>query len=99
MVLASPQTSAALCRPLVTRGTLSCAQGSTAILTLYRWVRGTADYAGDRTAYRRYLVNHEVGHVLGQGHVGCPSRGALAPVMMQQTKGLRGCRPNAWPYP
>ena len=99
VVLASPTTSAAMCRPLVTRGTLSCAQGRTAILTLHRWVRGTADYGADRTGYRRYLVNHEVGHVLGQGHVRCPGRGKRAPVMMQQTKGLAGCTKNSWPYP
>ncbi len=99
VVLASPLTSAALCRPLVTRGRLSCAQGGAAILTLHRWVLGTADYGDDRTGYRRYLVNHEVGHVLGRGHLGCPARGALAPVMMQQTKGLQGCRKNSWPNP
>ena len=33
----------------------------------------------------------------------CPKDGALAPVMMQQTKFLRldgvTCRPNAWAYP
>jgi hypothetical protein len=99
VVLASPTTSASMCRPLQTRGTLSCAQGRTAILTLHRWVRGASDYGGDRTGYRQYLVNHEVGHVLGQGHQSCPGRGRRAPVMMQQTKGLAGCTTNPWPSP
>ena len=43
------------------------------------------------------VVNHETGHWLGRGHAGCPRPGALAPVMMQQSKGLDGCRLNPWP--
>ena len=99
VVLASPDTSAALCRPLITFGRLSCGNGNTAVLTLYRWVRAIPGYGNDTTGYRRYVVNHEVGHTLGHGHVTCPGPGSLAPVMMQQTKGLNGCRPNPWPFP
>jgi hypothetical protein len=99
VVLASPDTSAALCAPLQTMGTLSCGQGSTAVLTLYRWVKAIPDYGTDRTGYRHYVVNHEVGHTLGHGHEMCPGAGKVAPVMMQQTKGLMGCLPNSWPFP
>ncbi len=99
VVLASPRTSITLCAPLQTMGTLSCGVGSTAVLTLYRWVKAVPDYGSDRTGYRHYLVNHEVGHTLGHGHLQCAGRGAVAPVMMQQTKGLQGCLPNPWPYP
>lgn len=99
VILASPDTSDELCRPLQTNGTLSCRNGDRAVLTWYRWVNGMEEYADDRNAYRHYLVNHEVGHFVGQGHVGCPGRGKPAPVMMQQTLGLQGCAPNAWPYP
>ncbi|MET0740183.1 MAG: DUF3152 domain-containing protein [Candidatus Nanopelagicales bacterium] len=99
LVLASPDTSAALCSAHDTGGRLSCAMGNTAIITLYRWVYGSEGYGTDIGGYRQYVVNHEVGHVLGHGHVGCPAAGQLAPVMVQQTKGLQGCAPNPWPYP
>ncbi len=99
LVLATPDTSAALCRPLRTLGTLSCRSGDAAVLTWYRWVEAIPDYGQDRTGYRQYVVNHEIGHVLGHGHDPAPGPGRLAPVMMQQTKGLRGALPNPWPNP
>ncbi len=99
LVLASPDTSAALCRPLRTFGRLSCHSGDATVITVYRWVKGIPEYGKDLGGYRRYVVNHEVGHALGHGHLMCPGAGRRAPVMMQQTKGLKGCRPNSWPYP
>ena len=98
VVLASPTTSARLCRPLVTHGRLSCRRGDRAVLTSYRWAKGTPEF--DSVAqYRRYVVNHEVGHVLGHGHEYCPGPGRAAPVMQQQTKQVAPCRPNPWPFP
>ena len=49
--------------------------------------------------YRTYLVNHEVGHLIGLRHPTprCPTPGAPAAVMEPQTGGLVGCVGNGWP--
>lgn len=97
--LANPKTTDKLCAPLLTRGEVSCQNGRSVVLNAKRWAFGAPAYGRDVAGYRRYLVNHEFGHTLGRQHVGCPGQGRLAPVMMQQTKGLRGCRANSWPSP
>ncbi|MET9225799.1 DUF3152 domain-containing protein [Lentzea sp. NPDC003310] len=63
----------------------SCYVGGVVYVSAPRWFRGAESYAGDLAGYRRYLVNHEIGHHLGRGHEVCPADGAPAPVMMQQT--------------
>ncbi|CAA9307314.1 MAG: hypothetical protein AVDCRST_MAG61-1429 [uncultured Friedmanniella sp.] len=95
--LATPGTTDRLCAPLLTRGRFSCQNGRRVVLNARRWVSGARSYGDDTTGYRRYLINHEFGHALGRQHVRCPRRGAPAPVMMQQSKGLGGCRANPWP--
>ncbi|HSU34533.1 MAG TPA: DUF3152 domain-containing protein [Propionibacteriaceae bacterium] len=95
--LVTPGTTDRLCAPLLTRGEVSCQSGNKVVLNAKRWVLGADAYGADVTNYRRYLVNHEFGHYLGYQHVQCPGSGRSAPVMMQQTKGLGGCRKNPWP--
>jgi len=97
VTLASPRTTDRLCRPLDTGGIYSCWNGARAVLNAMRWNDGAAGYLGDLPAYRTYMVNHEVGHGLGHGHRMSCGAGGLAPVMMQQTKSLYGCRRNPWP--
>jgi len=97
VVLAARATVDRLCFPLLTHGSLSCATGSRAVLNVLRWRRGAAVFHGNVARYRRYLVNHEVGHLLGHDHSSCQTAGARAPVMMQQTKGVGACRANGRP--
>jgi hypothetical protein len=96
--LTTPDTRDRLCGQGAD-GYTSCRNGDSVILNVARWVKGIPAYHGDLAAYRQYMVDHEVGHRLGQGHMLCPGRGEPAPVMQQQTLGLHGCTPNPWPYP
>ncbi len=95
--LVTPKTTDRLCAPLKTRGEVSCQRGTKVVLNAKRWLRGSPSYGSDLINYRRYLVNHEFGHAIGYQHLKCPGKGKPAPVMLQQTKGLRGCRKNPWP--
>lgn len=97
ITLASPDTTDRLCAPLETRGQVSCHNSGRVVLNLRRWVLGAEAYGSDVAQYRVYLVNHEVGHGIGHAHAYCGGPGKVAPVMMQQTYGLKGC--TAWPWP
>jgi hypothetical protein len=78
----------------------SCRTAGRAIINLDRWRLSAPPYLAAKvplTAYRQYVINHEVGHEFGHHHQGCPKSGGPAPVMMQQTLTLRGCSANPWP--
>jgi hypothetical protein len=94
--LATPATRDVLCQGGYDRYT-SCRRDNKVVLNIARWVHGVPHYGATLTAYREYMVNHETGHRLYNGHERCPGPGKLAPVMQQQTLGLHGCRPNSWP--
>ncbi|WP_271218239.1 DUF3152 domain-containing protein [Streptosporangium carneum] len=97
--LSSPAMTDRKCRPLETFGALSCWNRGRAVINARRWNAGVRGYGRDVASYREYVVSHEVGHGLGHGHIPCPGPGRRAPVMLQQTKSLYGCRPNPWPSP
>lgn len=97
IVLASPDTTDHLCAPLATRGRVSCRNGADVVINAWRWVNSAPAYGDRIMQYRRYVINHEVGHALGNPHEACPFPGAVAPVMLQQTLGLDGCIRNPWP--
>ncbi|MFT4286232.1 DUF3152 domain-containing protein [Nocardioides sp.] len=78
----------------------SCRVGRNVVVNQDRWQGASSSWnaaGGSLRDYRHLVVNHETGHFLGLGHSGCPHPGAPAPVMMQQSKGLSGCRFNPWP--
>ncbi len=99
VTLVSPHNVDSFCPGLRTNGYTSCRVGERAVINLARWATAVPHYGGDIATYRQYVVNHEVGHALGNGHVECPGPGRVAPVMLQQTFGLDGCVKNAWPHP
>jgi len=75
---------------------LSCAElgGKEMRINEQRWRHGTAKSGQNLDGYRQYVISHEMGHILGRDHVKCPGKGLPAPIMLQQTLGLRGCLPN-----
>ena len=96
-IFSSPDKTDELCAPLETNGIYSCRNEEEIIINYFRWENGAIDFGNDMKTYRLYLINHETGHILGWGHTGCPKDGALAPVMMQQSKTTDGCTPYGWP--
>ncbi|MFG3018645.1 DUF3152 domain-containing protein, partial [Streptomyces sp. NPDC048254] len=108
ITLASPGTTAEWCAKSgldTTEDNVSCDSAATerVMINAYRWAQGSKTYGDKIHAYRQMLINHEVGHRLGYGHVTCDKDGELAPVMQQQTKFLDHdgihCLPNPWPFP
>jgi hypothetical protein len=97
VTLASPGLTDRLCAPMQTLSQVSCWNGERSVLNFRRWALGDDSYGADVALYRVYQVNHEVGHGLGHQHKACPGKGKRAPVMVQQTLDLGGCKP--WPYP
>lgn len=75
----------------------ACAQRGIVMLSQYDWVAGLASYGDDRTGSRQYLVNHFVGHALGEEDGVCGS--GVAQIMTDQSQLPEECTPNAWPWP
>ena len=101
IVLAEGDVVHELCRPYDVGGRFSCQIGPVVALNADRWRAATPQWPADLDTYRQMLVNHEVGHLLGQHHPvrQCPAPGERAPVMAQQSTELDACVPNAWPLP
>jgi hypothetical protein len=78
----------------------SCRVGKNIIINQDRWMGASASWnstGGTLRDYRHMVINHETGHWLGHGHEVCGGAGKPAPVMLQQSIDLQGCRFNPWP--
>lgn len=98
--IATPTTTDRLCEVVTPEliGETNCRAGHTVVVNLKRWQEGSPQFDGPVEEYRALIVNHEVGHEIGREHESCPGPGKPAPAMMQQIKGLLGCKANAWPF-
>jgi hypothetical protein len=99
--LTTPGTTEVQCSRVGVRtgGEISCRGGHDVFINLRRWQLAVPWYDGRIADYRHMVLDHEVGHFLGHGHVLCPAPGSPAPVMQTQSIALNGCLPNPWPYP
>lgn len=80
----------------------SCRVGVSVIINDDRWAGATTAWnnaGGSLRDYRHMVINHEIGHWLGHGHINCSAPGAYAPIMQQQSIDLQGCKFNPWPLP
>ena len=97
ITLASPAKVDELCYPIATHGEVSCAIDGRVAINEKRWRNATPAW-DDIEDYRRYVINHEVGHALGMPHRHKCTKGGRAPLMMQQSRNKKRCEaPGIWP--
>jgi len=76
---------------------IQCASQGAIVVSVYDWIQGLVPFAEDRTDARIYLLNHGLGHVLGNADVACKK--GVAAVMVDQRTLPEACTPNPWPFP
>jgi len=91
VVLADPANVQELCHPIATYGQVSCALGDTAVINLKPWSSPPASWRMFPDEYRTYVINHEVGHLLGMPHANHCTSSGRAPLMMQQSRRRPRC--------
>ncbi|MGC3995130.1 MAG: DUF3152 domain-containing protein [Propionicimonas sp.] len=93
--IAAPATAKKSCAPEPS----TCVDGGDLVIDASYWLGGQPPEYPSKSQWQAYLVNHAVGHLLGEKHEGCAKKGKAAPAMMPQEGDLDGCTPNPWPFP
>ncbi len=99
IILSTPENIKQICWAIDNVRNLSCADIANKVIFInfYRWMHGSNFHHVNMKDYRKYVINHEVLHILGMQHQQCPGPGELAPVLLQQTDTLDGCIFNPEP--
>lgn len=72
-------------------------------INLYRWINGASESGLPLSEYRKYQINHEIGHLFGlddypqQDSKLIVNKNKTAPVMLQHTIGHGLMISNCWP--
>lgn len=77
----------------------SCADQGVIVVNAYRWADGLEAFGMDRTGARAYLLQHFLGHLLGEPDATCETPDERASVMVDHEFDITPCRPNGWPNP
>jgi hypothetical protein len=77
----------------------SCAEQGIVVVSAYQWASGIEVFGDDANAGHAYMINHPLGHLLGEPDALCGGEGQLASVMVNQELDITPCEPNGWPYP
>jgi hypothetical protein len=77
----------------------SCAEQGIVVVSAYQWATGAKAFGDEAGQWRDYMINHPIGHLLGEPDALCGGTGQLAPVMQNQELDIAPCEPNGWPFP
>ncbi len=77
----------------------SCAEQGLVVVSAYQWAAGIPTFGDDGTSEHAYMINHFIGHILGEEDATCTKKDEVASVMVNQELTIDPCLPNGWPFP